>query len=62
MARDTRRITFVLALVAAALAWSAAGIGYYRRGEIDWMPIAAGLFMLALALSARTRAAPGDGS
>ena len=55
---DTRRITFILALVAAALAWSAAGVAYYRRGEVDWMPIAAGLFMLALALSARGRAGP----
>ena len=59
MTRDTRRITFILALVAAALAWGAAGIRYYRSGEIDWVPIAAGLFMLALALSARRSAGSG---
>ena len=57
---DARRITFILALIAAALAWSAAGVRYYRSGDVDWMPIAAGLFMLALALSARRHAASGD--
>jgi hypothetical protein len=59
---DARRLTFILALVAAALAWSAAGIRYYRSGDVDWMPLAAGLFMLALAISARSRSGSRGGA
>lgn len=62
MIRDSRKLTLTLALVAAALAWGAAGVRYVRSGEIDWMPIAAGLFMLALALSAMSRTTPRDGA
>ncbi len=49
---DQRRVTraaFVLALVAAGLALTAAAVGYARRGEIDSAPLGGGAVMLALA-------------
>ena len=52
----SNRLAFILALIAALLAWTAALVRYVRGGEIDWAPLAAGFFMLALALSLRARA------
>jgi len=55
MQGKSNRIAIVLAVLAAVLAWTAAAVRYFRAGEIDWTPIAAGLFLLALAFSLRGR-------
>ena len=45
----TIKLSIILALVAAALAFSASLIAYARRGEINLTPILGTLFLLALA-------------
>ena len=55
MRGKSNQIAFILAIVAALLAWTAAAVRYFRSGEIDWTPLAAGLFLLALAFSLRGR-------
>jgi hypothetical protein len=52
------RLTGILYLVAAVLALGAAGIRYYRSQEISWVWLAAGVFCLAMGLSAWKRARP----
>lgn len=49
------RLTSVLWFVAAVLALTAAGIRYYRREEISWAWVAAGVFCLVMGLSAWKR-------
>lgn len=44
----------LLALVAALLAFAAAITGFVRSGELPVAPLAAGLFLVALALSWRS--------
>lgn len=46
-------LTLALALVAALLALSAAAVSYVRHGELNWVLIAAGIFLLAFGLGAR---------
>jgi len=53
--RSAPRLTMILALVAALLAFPAAGVGYANRREFDPRPVGGGLFMLALAVGAWTR-------
>ena len=49
--QTTIKLSIILALVAAALAFSASLIDYVRRGEINLTPILGTLFLLALAFS-----------
>jgi hypothetical protein len=49
----SRRVTFVLGILAALLAWAAAVIRYVRTGEVALGILAAGLFCLVLAWSSR---------
>jgi hypothetical protein len=49
----SRRLTFVLGVIAALLAWAAAMIRYVRTGEVALWLLAAGLFCLVLAMSSR---------
>jgi hypothetical protein len=49
--QTTIKLSIVLALVAAALAFSASLIDYVRRGEINLMPLLGTFFLLALAFS-----------
>jgi hypothetical protein len=52
MAKQTTiKVSIILALVAAALAFSASLIDYVRRGEINLAPILGTLFLLALAFT-----------
>ena len=51
-------MTLVLSLVAAALALSAALVGYIRRGDVNISLIAAGLFLVAFGIGARSRIKP----
>lgn len=53
------RLTLILALIAAALALTAAAVGYFRSGELRWSLVAAGLFLLAFGLGARGRMSRG---
>ena len=53
------RLTSLLWFLAGVLAITAAGIRYYRRDEISWVWLAAGLFCLVLGVSAWKRA-PAD--
>ena len=52
------RLTLVLSMIAAVLALGAAGVAYFREGEIRWWLVAAAAFMLALGLR---RTPPGRG-
>ena len=49
----SRRLTFVLGVIAALLAWAAAMIRYVRTGEVALGLLAAGVLCLVLALSSR---------
>ncbi len=49
--QTTIKLSIILALVAAALAFSASLIDYLRRGEINLTPILGTLFLLALAFT-----------
>ncbi len=49
------KLTLILCIVAAALAWSAALVDYIRAGEVKISLIAAGLFLLALGFGAKSR-------
>jgi len=49
--QTTIKVSIILALVAAALAFSAALIDYVRRGEINLTPILGTLFLLVLAFT-----------
>jgi hypothetical protein len=52
-------LTLILAIIAAALALSAALIRYVAQGEVRFSLIAAGVFLLALGFGARSRIASG---
>jgi hypothetical protein len=52
---SSQRLAVVLAFVAAALSLAAAGVAYYRRGDIAVTPLFGGLFMLALGISGYAR-------
>ncbi|MFL6199245.1 MAG: hypothetical protein ACJ76J_08725 [Thermoanaerobaculia bacterium] len=49
------KLTFILSIVAAALALVAALIEYFRQGEVNIALIAAGLFLLAFGFGAKSR-------
>jgi hypothetical protein len=49
------RLTLILAIVAALLAFGAALIRYRADGEIRWSLIAAGVFILAFGAGAKAR-------
>jgi hypothetical protein len=51
----SRRVTYVLGIVAALLAWAAALIRYVRTGEVALGILAAGLLCLVLAWSSRNK-------
>lgn len=51
------RWTWILSVVAAALALCAALIEYVRQGEVNVALIAAGLFLLAFGFGAKSRIA-----
>jgi lipopolysaccharide export LptBFGC system permease protein LptF len=51
------KLTLILSLIAAALALSAAVVGYVRHGSINVALAAAGLFLLAFGFGARSRIA-----
>jgi hypothetical protein len=51
------RLTFILSIVAAVLALTAALIEYVRQGEVNIGLIAAGLFLLAFGFGAKSRIA-----
>ena len=53
--RGYANLTLTLSLVAAALALSAALVGYARSGEVKVSLIAAGIFLLAFGFGARGR-------
>jgi hypothetical protein len=52
------KLTWILSIVAAVLALSAALIEYVRQGEVNIALIAAGLFLLAFGFGARKWARP----
>ena len=52
------KLTLILAVVAAALAFGAAVVRYSADGEIRWSLIAAAVFILAFGLGAKGRIAP----
>ncbi len=52
------RLTLILAVVAALLAFSAAVIRYQADGEIRWSLIAAAAFILAFGFGAKARIGP----
>ena len=49
------KLTFILSIVAAVLALSAALIEYVRQGEVNLALIGAGLFLLAFGFGAKSR-------
>ncbi|HEX5718618.1 MAG TPA: hypothetical protein VF179_20830 [Thermoanaerobaculia bacterium] len=49
------KLTWILSIVAAVLALSAALIEYVRQGEVNIALIAAGLFLLAFGFGAKSR-------
>ena len=49
------KLTFILSIIAALLAFSAALIGYLTRGDIMISLIAAGIFLLAFGFGAKSR-------
>jgi len=51
------KLTWILSIVAAVLALSAALIEYIRQGEVNVGWIAAGLFLLAFGFGAKSRTA-----
>jgi hypothetical protein len=55
MTERSRRLTSVLYFVAAALAWAAVGIRYYRSSEVSWLWAAAGLFCVVMGVGALKR-------
>lgn len=52
---DSGKLTWVLSIIAAALALSAAILRYTADGELRWSLIAAALFLLAFGYGAKTR-------
>jgi hypothetical protein len=58
--QTTIKLSIILALVAALLAFSAALIDYVRRGEIHLTPILGTLFLLALAFTLSRRKGSGE--
>ncbi len=52
------KLTWILSIVAAVLALSAALIEYARQGEVNVALIAAGLFLLAFGFGAKSRIIP----
>ena len=52
---SSARLTLILSLVAAALALSAALVGYVRRGDVNLSLIAGGLILVGFGLGARSR-------
>jgi hypothetical protein len=57
MKEGSARLTFILSIIAALLALSAALIEYLRKGEVKIYLIAAGIFLLAFGFGARSRLA-----
>lgn len=57
MTPGSSRLVVVLGIIAALLAWGAAGLRYSRHGTIDWAIIGAGAFCAAMAISAVSRTA-----
>jgi hypothetical protein len=55
MATRPQRIAIALALLTAAFSLVAAGVGYYRTGEVNVTRLAGGLFMLALGVAGLMR-------
>ena len=49
------KLTLILSIIAAALAFTAALIAYTNQGEVKLGLIAAGLFLLAFGFGARSR-------
>lgn len=49
------KLTLILSVIAAALAFTAALIEYVRQGEVNVALIAAGLFLLAFGFGAKSR-------
>lgn len=49
------KLTFILSIIAAALASAAAVIRYISHGEINFSLIGAGIFVLAFGFAAKTR-------
>jgi vacuolar-type H+-ATPase subunit I/STV1 len=49
------KLTLVLSIIAALLAFSAALISYIKRGEVKFSLIAAGIFLLAFGFGAKSR-------
>ena len=52
------KLTFILSLIAAALALSAALVTYFTTGAVKLTLIAAGIFILAFGYGAWSRNAP----
>ena len=55
-----RKLAPVLGLIAGALAWTAAGITYFKSGTIKWELIAAGVFVAAMSFAGRKPKEPRD--
>ena len=55
MRQPSRRLLTALWLVAAGLAFVAFAIGYYRKGEVDWVPLIATLLLAAVGISSARR-------
>ncbi|MDX6696409.1 MAG: hypothetical protein QOF02_4012 [Blastocatellia bacterium] len=53
------KLTFVLSIIAAVLAFSAALIAYVRKGDVNISLVAAGVFLLAFGFGARSRMTQG---
>ena len=52
------RLTLILSIVAAGLAFAAAVVAFVKDGEIKWTLIAAGFFILTFGISAKGRLKP----
>lgn len=51
-------LTLVLSIIAALLAFTAAGVSYMRHGQLKFSLIMGGLFILAIGVSARKKINP----
>jgi len=55
MRQPSRRLLTALWLVAAGLAFVAFAIGYYRKGEVDFVPLIATLLLAVVGISSARR-------
>jgi len=55
MRQPSRRLLTALWLVAAGLALVAFAIGYYRKGEVDFVPLIATLLLAVVGISSARR-------